>query len=536
MLSFKSFISEDGISESDIQLLYYAYLNEDFDVLSESVYDPVAGDSEDVLIKKSSRRRLRDIARSRLDSVYGKSKDSDHPITGQDRIDSVISHIRDHYSKPSEDQATAGSAAEQRLAKAYGVHVKDLKSRLYTTNKKLATSAQGDVLDKNGRSLTTTLGATGAPFKYKHQHGDEESSVTTCDRATRACAGKEGERNGTCLAMGGTYRFNRNTVKQDIDSQIQHDSREDESGNSPHRDYHLLATHYAVQEAKKAKSKNKAVALRTNVTDESKDALNHAIHKIKTGEIETDADTKHAMHHHLHLYNYGKNHKTSLHDPEYNVTTIASDTGPVVSNGGKFNLGNVNREKSLNRITTSKSGDARNQYVIVGGRSKTDVDENGAGRLFKRPRKSNSQAQKDWHDSTLKNIRTVRRYDLDSHPHIDGESETHHSEKGHGYITVNRGGQKRRVYYQDYHVPLNGSEHDARFDPREKGNTEDRHGNKVGAAIVSTPTASTSNAGTEFGQMFHDVNNIKHEAEDEHGRTGVLEVNHPELIHKSKGR
>lgn len=535
MLSFNNYIDEHVLSQSDMDLLYYHYLNEDYDMLSESVYEPEEGDDEKTLQTKATRRKLRDAARDRLDKTYGKSKESDEPITGQNRINSVISHIRDHYSKSPEEQAQAISDAEDRMSKAYGVSKKDVKSRLYTTNSKLAKNAGEDIVDKNGRSLTTTLGATGAPFKYKHQHGCKETSVTTCDHATRACAGKEGERNGTCLAMGGTYKFNRNSVKQDIDSQIQHDSREDANGNSPHKDYHLLATHYAVQEAKKAKKKNKAVAIRTNVTDESKDALNHAIHKIKTGEIKTDPETKEAMHHHLHLYNYGKNHESSLHDPEHNVTTIASDTGPVVSNNGKFNLGNVNREKSLRHVTTSQNGSTpRNQYVIVGGRSKTDLDEKGNGRLFKRPKSSDSASQKAWHDKTLKNIRTVRRYDLESHPHVEGEPETYHSEKGHGYVTVNRNGQKRRVHYQDYHVPLHGSEHDARFDPREHGTTEDRHGNKVGAAVVSTPTASTSNAGTEHGQMFHDVNNIKHEEADKHGRTGVLEVNHPNIIDSSK--
>ena len=45
--------------------------------------------------------------------------------------------------------------------------------------------------------------------------------------------------------------------------------------------------------------------------------------------------------------------------------------------------------------------------------------------------------------------------------------------------------------------------------------------------MVSSPTAGTSNHNTEFGEMFHDINDVIHSDPDQHGRTGILEINHP---------
>ena len=546
MLGFKSY-TEDTISEVDVQLDYYNYLSDNYGHLDEEVgtlaehtYNPDEGDTDKVLESKAKRRALLKASLANIDTAYGKSKNTDNPTTGEARIKSVHDHIEDHFKKSPEEQAKAIAGATKRLAKSYGTTPDKVKSKIYTKNKKLATTDKGDVVDKHGRKISTSLGATGAPASYEHHHGDDSTHVSTCSHSTRACSGKPGNRDGTCLAMGGTYRFNRNIVKQDTDSQIQHDSREtdsshpDGSGHSPHKDYHLLAVHHALEAAKSAKKQGKAVAVRTNVTDESKDALNHAIHKIKTGAIHTDDETQHTAHHHMHLYNYGKNHQDTIHDPEHNVTTIASDTGSAVDSKGKLLQGNVNREKHLRSATTQQGAKhERNTYSIIGGRSETDKDEKGKGRLFRRPKSSDSASQKEWHNKTLGNIRAVRRYDTHSTIHKEGEPEHYHHPDGHGYITHVQDGVKHRIGYQDSHVTKGGSEHDARFDPREKSQTKDKHGNRVGATIVNSPTSSTSNDGTEHGNMFHNVNDIKHEHADEHGRTGVLEVNHPNKMAKA---
>lgn len=546
MLGFKSYTA-DNVSETDEQLDYYDYLNDGYgsvdesvDTLAEHTYNPDEGDTDKVLASKSARRSMLKASLANIDTAYGKSKNTDKPATGESRIKSVNDHIEDHFKKSPEEQAKAIAGATKRLAKSYATKPENVKSKIYTKNKKLSTTEKGDVVDKAGRKIATTLGATGAPASYEHHHGDETSHVYTCSHSTRACAGKVGNRDGTCLAMGGTYRFNRNVVKQDTDSQIQHDSREtdashpDGAGHSPYKDYHLLAVHHALEAAKSARKQGKAVAVRTNVTDESKDALNHAIHKIKTGAIHTDDETKHTAHHFMHLYNYGKNHEDTIHDPEHNVTTIASDTGSAVDSKGVLHKGNVNREQKL-RSATTEQGDKheRNTYSIIGGRSTTEFDEKGKGRLFRKPKKSESKSQTEWHNKTLGNIRAVRRYDTHSTIHKAGDPENYHHPDGHGYVTHVQDGVKHKVGYQDSHVTKGASEHDARFDPRESSQTKDRHGKRVGATIVNTPTAGTSNDGAEHGNMFHNVNDIKHEHADEHGRTGVLEINHPNKMAKA---
>ena len=545
MLKFKSFVVENDSQQ--VQFFEESFWNSLYG-LDESVYEvkpehmDSEGDSEAVKKRKAKSRQdianridIRNQYRQRIDDTYGPSKDDDHPITGNNRIDSVVEHIRNHYSLPKEQQQEHINQALERFANVYNTSPDKLKEKLFTTNAKLATTQKGGVKDKNGREQTTTLGATGAPSGYHHQHGDKETWVGTCSHQTKACAGPQGERKGSCLAQQGTYRFNKNIVKQDIDSQLQHDSRTtDENhphgpGHSPHLDYHLLATHFAIEDAKKAKKKNKAVALRTNVTDESKDALNTVIHHIKTGKIKTDDETQDTMKHHLNLYNYGKNHHGNIHDPENNVFTIASDTGPVVSNSNKFNRGNVNREKALQWVTTEGPDNPhpRNTYVVVGGKSKTSLNNKGEGRLFKRPAQDDPEDQKAWHEHTLNNIRAVRRYKLEPSESSPDDKDSFHHPDGWGYITLNHNGQKKKFHYQDYSVPINAHHHDARFSPDEKGNTKTPEGRNVGAAVVSSPTAGTSNHNTEFGEMFHDINDVIHSDPDQHGRTGILEINHP---------
>lgn len=574
MLTFKQFLEEEVFIKEDLMWEYY------YDYLDESYYDTPSDADEKTFLKKKALRDVRDTNRQNLDNAYGKSKDTDVPTRGQARIDSVENHLRQHFEKPEHERKAQLEGATRRLAVAHGLisdfnqplsekQLKGLghavKNKLYTANKKLATIQGEGVVDKNGRKISHTLGATGMASGNYHRHGDKESWVSTCDKQTAACGGPQGERKGLCLAQLGTYNFTKNYAKQDLDSQIQHDSRvTDDShghgaGHSPHLDYHLLATHHAIEDAKKARKNGESVALRTNVTDESKDALNNAIHKIKKGDIKTDDDTKDAAHHHIMLFNYGKEHEKTIHDPEHNVYTIGSDTGPV-HKGGKITKSNIARERSLRNAT---SGDnPRNQYVIVGGRSNTEKDSKGQGLLLKYQKspgaKSKLTGEKkedvkkatQFRDDTIKGVRTVRRYDLHAEPHegehleahdkVEGEERYHHPH-GHGYVVKNINGKAHRIHYQDYNVPLHGHKHDARFDPREYdpkhiGNNRDRFGRRVGAAIVNSPTAATPGEKVEHGEMFHDVNDIKHEQADAHGRTGVLEVNHPDRVMASTDR
>ena len=629
MLRFKEYtqLVEQEQEESETQLNYYDYLgesydSEEYDILMEDYYTNDEEDDADTQRKKADRRRARDIGRNALDATYGKSKDIDLPITGNDRIKSVEDHVRDHYSKSSEDQAKAIADAKERLAKVYsktsednqkdvdstraelnrvkGANAspeaikmaqsrhnaakaskpfssKNIQNKIFTKNKKLSTIDKLGIRDKYGRLMSTTLGATGAPFKYKHQVGGTEKTVTTCKQAVDGCSGHEGARDGNCLAMTGAYGFTQNATKQDLDSQVQHDSRQDKNGNSPHKDWHLLAAHFALEEATKAKNartvdeagntkdadgkplKGKSVALRTNVTDESKDALNNAIHKMKTGEIKihhTDGagnvthnqEANDTIKHNLALYNYGKDHRNTIHDPEHNVFTIASDTGPVVSSTGDVTKINRSRENSLKKITSSANGNTeRNHYTIVGGQSSTDNDENGRGRFLKRANSNDKPSQQAWVKNKLDSINTVRRYNLKSEPaseagnvHKDheardmGNGRVHHfhretgADLGHGYVKTKRtiNGEPRIVRYQDHNVIPHASEHDARFSPDEHGTNVDKDNNKVGASIVSIPTAATSHTGTASGTMFHNVNDI-----DKHG---VLHVNHPDKIDKAR--
>lgn len=576
MLNFKQFLEEDLLIAEDIMWASY------YDYIDESYYDDPEDADEKTILKKKALREVRDKNRANLDKAYGKSKDTDLPTKGQTRINSVENHIKQHFGKleneSDEDLNTRRKSeiegATRRLAVAHGLlddvnqelsekQLKGLghavKNKLYTTNKKLATIQGEGIVDKNGKKISHTLGATGMASGNFHQHGDKESWVNTCQKQTPACGGPKGERKGLCLAQLGTYNFTKNYAKQDLDSQIQHDSRRTDeshghgSGHSPHLDYHLLAVHHALEDAKRAKQKGESVALRTNVTDESKDALNNAIHKIKKGDIKTDDETKDAAHNHIQLFNYGKEHETTIHDPEHNVYTIASDTGPVHKKG-KITENNIRREKSLRKAT---SGDnPRNQYVIVGGRSNTEKDSKGEGLLLKYQKspgeksKLTGEKKEDvkkatkFRDDTIKNVKTVRRYDLHAEPHegehleghekVEGEDRYHHPH-GHGYVIRNINGKPHRIHYQDYNVALHGHKHDARFDPREYdpkhiGNNKDRFGKRVGAAIVNSPTAATPGEKVENGEMFHDVNDIKHETPDEHGRTGVLEVNHPDQL------
>jgi hypothetical protein len=583
MLTFKQFFDESIINDEIMWLSYYDYLDEAY---YDDPQDPGEKATEKELknfnaekLKKTELRKARDSNRANLDKAYGKSKDTDLPIKDQQRMTSVEDHIRDHFTKSEDEKRSQIEAATRRLAVAHGLlhdvnvnlnerqlkklHGK-LKDKLYTANKKLATIQGEGVVDRNGRRVSNTLGATGMASGNYHQHGNKESWVSTCKKQTDACGGAKGQRKGLCLAQQGTYNFTKNYAKQDLDSQIQHDSRRTDAdhghgeGHSPHLDYHLLATHHAIEDAKKAKSKGESIAVRTNVTDESKDALNNVLHKIKKGEIKTDDETKDSAHHHMMLFNYGKEHQTTIHDPEHNVYTIASDTGPIHKNG-KLTTSNRTRERELRNAT---SGDnPRNQYVIVGGRSKSGsaVDSEGQGFLLKYQktagRKSKltpekkadlANAQK-FRDDTIKNIKTVRRYDLHAEPHegdhleghsqAEGEDRYHHPH-GHGYVVKEINGKPHRIHYQDYNVPLHGHKHDARFDPREYdpkhiGNNKDRFGRRVGAAVVNSPTAATPGEKVEHGEMFHDVNDIKHEEADQHGRTGVLEVNHPNRVASS---
>ena len=568
MLKFKQFLDESLIVSDDIMWLSY------YDFLDETYYDTPTDADEKTELKKSELRKVRDANRANLDKAYGKSKDTDLPIKGQERIQSVEDHLKNHFSKPEHERKSQIEGATRRLAVAHGLlddvnkplnekQLKGLhhavKNKLYTANKKLATIQGEGVVDKNGRQISHTLGATGMASGNYHQHGNKETWVNTCHKQTAACGGPQGERKGLCLAQLGTYNFTKNYAKQDLDSQIQHDSRRtDEShghgaGHSPHLDYHLLAAHHTLEDAKKARKKGESIAVRTNVTDESKDALNNAIHKIKKGEIKTDDDTKDAAHHHVMLFNYGKEHISTIHDPEHNVYTIGSDTGPIHKNG-KITKSNIKRERELRNAT---SGDnPRNQYVIVGGRSKKAKDSRGEGMLLKYQKtpgqksKLTGEKKEDvkkatkFRDDTIKNIKTVRRYDLHAEPHegdhleghtkVEGEDRYHHPH-GHGYVVKQINGKAHRIHYQDYNVALHGHKHDARFDPREYdpkhiGNNRDRFGRRVGAAIVNSPTAATPGEKVEHGEMFHDVNDIKHEEADTHGRTGVLEVNHPDKV------
>ena len=188
MLTFKQFLEEEVLIKEDLMWEYY------YDYLDESYYDTPSDSDEKTFLKKKALRDVRDTNRQNLDNAYGKSKDTDVPTRGQARIDSVENHLRQHFEKPEHERKAQLEAATRRLGVAHGLisdvnqplsekQLKGLghavKNKLYTANKKLATIQGEGVVDKNGRKISHTLGATGMASGNYHQHGDKESWVST---------------------------------------------------------------------------------------------------------------------------------------------------------------------------------------------------------------------------------------------------------------------------------------------------------------------------------------------------------------------
>ena len=152
MLRFKQFVKEMEYElHEDVSLGYYIYLSEESDlgetILLEDYYEDEIGDSVHVKGQKVERRKVRDSYRNSLDSVYGKSKATDLPMTGANRVQSVEDHIRAHYGKSTEEQAKAIDAAKARMSAAYSKtpenvqkEIKENKEKLDLANKDLAES------------------------------------------------------------------------------------------------------------------------------------------------------------------------------------------------------------------------------------------------------------------------------------------------------------------------------------------------------------------------------------------------------------
>lgn len=351
-----------------------------------------------------------------------------------------------------------------------------------SSNEKTDTSA--DIPTHKGTKGQIPLGMSFAPDHAKHytsQDGSKSVHRNVCAGSTESC-------RSACLAKHGNYEFIPNKVAIAARTQML-THNENSTRHSATLIYHALHS-----SSNKANKSNKSVLFRGSITDDTGADLLH------------DAIAKHFPH--VQQMGYTKKLSTQ-HNPEKNIHTIYSDSGPSfkTDKSGKpvgLNRENIQRAAIKRKATTERGMPS---YVV-----------------FNKKRPKIGAPDKELHDAYNK-VKTIRRYDLLPSSPASGEKHEYHHLGGYGRILHN----KKSYKYQDHPVadPIKDvhgkmrypAEHDSRNVDHSSRSFKTPEGKKVGHVVVALATRSTSNKDLHDSGFFHHWSRVDNQ--------GVYHDSHP---------
>ena len=452
------------------------------------------------------------IKHAKLENTYGKQGKA---VSNSEISDNAVDTIKSFHKLDAKGKREALSSArkKRKLSSVGGSHL--------SGNTKNETANDVEIAGRKNH----TYGISGSPARYPHIHGDGSiKDQVTCPHATESCGGGDGEKGigGSCLAQKAQGQQDATRVNRDHYSQSERHSKQSNSD-------HVITMANEIRNAhKKATAQGRNLLLRGDNYTNDHDAKYNEMHK------ELNAQLKKETGHGYKRYGYTKNPEDK-NDPENDNFKVWSNSGPFVKKNpetGKheFIKPLENRDKHMTNQTTEHDDNKHpmNQYVVA------NLPRPNSASKTKKDKKYKA------HEEFMNNIKTFRSWkkgedvpeghkETHVEPEHQSKDEYHHPD-GHGWTTKTRQEndengnvvtKKRRYHYQDYTAITPAHDNRASDEEQNAGKTKNKHGKKVGLAIVSSAVSSTPKQDLSHSTMFHDASHLDKE-------TGILHANHPD--------
>jgi hypothetical protein len=446
--------------------------------------------------------------------------------------------LKEHFSKPLDEQHEAEAAALKRLrdAKHLGANANTLDE-----SEKLDTVRHEH--DEEGRTHIgfASKGVAGHALYTSGKGKDTKYHViNTCPGQTEGCGGgKDAQgivdtKKGTCFAPNAESQYAGAATRRAAHEQAKHDPKMT-------NDWILAHTGSLRNAARLADKNNQRLLFRPNVVDETDVSSRHAIRHLNEQRKEEGKPP-------IIANSYGKTNE--LHDPENGYYVTHSNVGPKVKKGQEI-AENVGRDKARVRNTimaADNKGDFTNEQgnktPPKGSYMVTDVKRGSP--MAKNMEKHITHA-KYWTTGREEHELTPEEKAEGPEGHFSGSGRKTSEDKAHyGHKTV----EGKRFDYQRQHIlhprlvqvgqNKDGTPHmiptDSRFKDTEflpKNRFKTKNGKEAGHILMTTPTESTSNIGHQTS-FTHHVNDkhIEHAMKN----NGEYEIDKPEEQIKAAGK